>query len=123
MKFIIRAAATGIALLMLSGCADIASFAATAASNVSSQTPAQVSTLTNAITAADLATKAVDIYVNAASPSKAVLVELNALNEGLHTALTGLETDQAAGKSLVFASFNEALAAFNAYATAKGVSH
>lgn len=103
----------------LAGCSTVANIA----TELSSQTPGQVTTLAEALQAATLVTNAVDLYVNTASPSRATLLELQFLNNSLHTALTNLQAANAAGQSLAMASFNEALRAFNSYATSRGVSH
>jgi uncharacterized protein YceK len=112
-----------IAALALSGCASVESFVAGVVQNTSSATPNQVTTLGDAIQAADLATKAVDVYATTGHPSKAVATELSALNDGLHAALQTWEGANTAGQSVAAASFNAALQAFNAYTTSAGVSH
>ena len=70
-----------------------------------------------------LATKAADLYVTTGHPSRAVLIQIKSLSDGLHAALVTLERANADGKSLTFASFNAALQAFNAYATSAGIKH
>lgn len=107
----------------LSGCASVASGITTIVQSVSSSTPTQVATLADAVAAATLVTKATDVYVQTGNPSKATLLELQTLNEGLHTALTGLEQANASNQSLELAAFNEALTAFISYTTAKGITH
>jgi len=118
MKIRIFIAAAALALATpLAGCATVANIA----TELSSSTPAQVTTLAEALQAATLVTNAVDIYVNTANPSRAVLLQLQALNNGLHTALVNLQAANAANQSLLMASFNEALGAFRSYATSRGV--
>ena len=116
--------ALSIALtITLMNCADLAQVAGQTAQTLSSSTPSQVKTLADALQAATLATQAVDLYVNTANPSRATLLELQALNEGLHSALVQLQAANAANQSLALAVFNAALTAFNAYATVTGVKH
>jgi hypothetical protein len=103
----------------IGGCSTVANLAVAA----SSSTPTQVNTLADALQAATLATNAVDAYVNIGNPTRATLLELQTLNNGLHTALTTLQAANAAGQSLAMASFNAALQAFNAYSTSAGVKH
>jgi hypothetical protein len=101
----------------------VAQLAATVAQATSSSTPSQVTTLAEAEQGAKLVTDAVDVYVNTASPDRAVLVELKSLSDGVHAAIVSLEAANAKGQSLVYGSFNAALSAFNAYTTAQGISH
>ncbi len=116
-------AAALVASLSLTGCSSVGQFVTSTATEMSSSTPSQATTLASALQAATLVTKAVDVYVNTANPSRATLLELQILNNQVHTTLVDLEHENAAGHSLVFAAFNEALRAFNSYATTKGVSH
>lgn len=120
MKLRILIAAAAIAL---AGCTTTAQVAGNIGQALSSSTPSQVSTLADAVQAATLCTNAVDLYVNASGPSRATLLELQSLNDAVHKALTDLQAANAKGQSLVFATFNEALAAFQAYSSAKGVAH
>jgi hypothetical protein len=115
MKRFAHAFAGLLLLVGTSGCTSLAQFAATTATNMSSSTPAQ------ATQAATLVTKAVDIAVNTGKLDRATLIELDALNEGVHAAWLNLKAANDSGHSLVFASFNAALDAFRAYATTKGV--
>ena len=112
-----------VAALALTGCTSVAQLAATVAQATSSSTPSQVTTLAEAEQGAKLVTDAVDVYVNTASPDRAVLVELKSLSDGVHAAIVSLEAANAKGQSLVYGSFNAALSAFNAYTTAQGISH
>ncbi len=106
-------------ILVLCGCSTVAGVA----QSMSSSSPTQVTTLSDAVAAATLMTRAVDAYVATGHPSKPVLVELQTLNEGLHTSLIGLEKADAAHQSLAIAAFNEALSAFESYSAARGVKH
>lgn len=112
----------GLAALTLSVAAcktmDLASTAASVAQNLSTATPTQVTTLAEAEQAATLVTQAADTYVTTANPSRAKLLQIKALSDAVHVALGNLEAANAAGNSLVFASFNSALQAFNSYAAA-----
>lgn len=110
-------------VLPLSACTSVAEFAATTATNLSTSTPVQVTTYADATLAATLATKAVKLAVDTHKFDKATLIELSALNDAVHAAWLDLKTDNDAGKSLVFGSFNAALSAYNAYATTEGISH
>jgi hypothetical protein len=112
-------AVAGLALA-LGGCASLAQVAGQVGQLVSSPSAHQVQTLAAALSAAKLATDAVDLYVQVGNPDRATLLQLQSLNEGVHTALTNLQAANMRGESLVFAAFNEALAAFRAYAAAKG---
>lgn len=91
------------------------SAAATIAESTSTTIPNQATTLGQALQAATLVTKATDTYVTTANPSAAQLRQIKALSAGVHAALVHLEQENAAGHSLIFASFNAALQAFNAY--------
>lgn len=113
-----RLAAVGLIVMSLGACSTITSVV----NSLTNQTTTQVTTLADAEQAATLVTKAVDLYVNSASPDRATLVELQALSNGVHAALTNLQAAQLAGGSLSFASFNAALAAFQAYASSQGIS-
>lgn len=109
--------------LSLSGCVGLAAGVANIAATVTSSTPQQVTTLGDAIQASTLLTRAVDLAVNTGKLPKPVLLEINALSDGLHAALISLESDNAAGKNLDFAAFNAALKAYNAYLTANAIAH
>ena len=111
------------AALIASGCTTLASAVSTVAQNVSSSTPTQVTTFADATAAADLVTRAVDVYVNTGNPSRATLLEIQALSNSVHAAFLDLQAANDKGQSLVFASFNASLSAFNAYATSQGIAH
>lgn len=101
-------------LIPLMGCMSVAS---------NGSTPTSVTTAAEAVQADTLVTKAIDAYVLSGMPNRATLVELRALNDGLHKATDALEAAPAAGQSNALAAFNAALAAFNSYATTAGVKH
>lgn len=110
-------AGLALALLVAPACSTVANLA----TSLSSSSVAQVNTLGDALQAATLVTRAVDLYVTTGHPDRGTLVELKALNEGLHTSLMDLQAANTRGQSLNFAAFNAALDAYNAYATLKGV--
>lgn len=114
---------TFIGALAIAGCADVAQVVGSTAQELSSSTPAQVRTLSEALQAATIATNAVDVYVNGANPDMATLLELQTLNDGLHTALVNLRAANANNQSLLLGLFNESLRAFQAYSTNKGIAH
>lgn len=99
--------------LLLSGCTEIS--ALFNAGTTTANAPASVTTLVEAEQSAILVTKAVDVYVNTGSPNRATLLKLQQLSNTVHAALVSLEQANAENKPLVFASFNAAVAAFNAY--------
>ena len=109
--------------LSLGGCTTVASEISTIATNLSSSSSSDVTTLSDAILAATVVTKATDVAVQTGKLDKGTLTQIKALNNGLHAALTDLENANAQGKSLSFAAFNAALDAWNAYATVKGIDH
>lgn len=110
--------------LLTGGCTSIASGVASIATNLSSSTPSQVTTLADAVQAADTITKLADTYVTSGvTISKAQLLQMQALSNGVHTALVALEAANSAGQSLDYAAFNAALAAYNSYATTAGIQH
>jgi len=102
----------------LVGCAGTAAIV----TQLTTQTPAQVTTLAEAEQAATLVTKAADLYVTSGAATPAQLAEIGKLSDAVHVALTALEADQTAGKSLVFDGFNAALAAFNAWQSSTGAA-
>lgn len=110
-------------IIPLSGCTSLASFTANVATELSSSTPTQVKTLADAERVATLATKAATIAVDTGKFSRAQLLQLQKLNDGLHVALVDLNAANKEGNSLVYAGFNAALDAFNAYATSQGIAH
>lgn len=101
--------------IALGGCAGTITTAGNIGQSVSVASPTQARTLAEALQAATLCTDAVDLYVRTGNPSRAVLDELNILNDRVHDTLVNLQTANMRGQSLTFAAFNEALQAFNAY--------
>lgn len=112
-----------VLILPLAGCTSVASLVSSTAASMSSTTPTEVRTLAEAEQAATLVTKAVDLYVRTGHPSRATLLELKALSDGVHAAIVELDQAQKNGKSLTYDSVNAALLAFSAYSTAKGIKH
>lgn len=112
-----------IATLGLAACASTAQMVSNVAVSVSSASPQQVKTLAEAYQVATILTEAVDVYVNVGKPDRATLLELKKLNDGVHDALANLKAANDSGNALSMAIFNEALKAFNSYATAKGIQH
>lgn len=110
-------------IIPLAGCASLAQTASGIATSLSSATPNQVTTLAEANQAATLVTKAVDVAVQTGKLDRGTLVELQTLNNSLHTALVNINSSNAEGNSLVYAAFNAALTAFNSYATQEGIAH
>lgn len=125
MKFLKFAALA--AALALSGCADLGSFVTSTTVSLTSSTPGQVKTLTEAVQSATLAEKAVSIYIKNGNPSGSVLVELRTLIASIHNTLLAAESANAKGDSAAVAAgltaFNEALAAYNSYSTTEGITH
>lgn len=121
MKKIGSLALLALCAVMLTGCASTAQFFANTAAQLSSSTPAQVTSYEVATQAATLAADATDIAVNTLDFDKGTLTELTALNEAVHAAWLDLKAAHDRGASLTFSSFQAALDAFNAYATSKGV--
>lgn len=107
----------------LGGCTTMAQMTSSIASSLSSSTPSQVNTLAAATQSATLITLAVDTYVKSGTPNRATLLELQALSNAVHSALTELRSAELSGRSLTFDSFNAAIDAFNSYATTEGISH
>lgn len=103
-----------LATMLMSGCSTFTS---------ASSTPTSVTTVAAAIQADTLVTKAIDAYVLNGMPNRATLIELKALNDGLHKAVDALEAANSAGQPQALAVFNAALAAYNSYAATVGVSH
>jgi hypothetical protein len=110
----------GIGLIPLSSCANVS--AAVTALTTSTAAPAAVTTLADAEQSATLVTQAVDLYVKTGNPTKATLQQLQAYSNAVHAALTTLEQANAEGGTLVFASFNAAVAAFNSYSASIGAT-
>jgi hypothetical protein len=109
--------------LGLGGCTTLAAWVGDIAQFFSSSTPSQVSTLAAAVQADTLIATSIDTYVKTGVPSRAILLELQAIQKSLEAALSDLEAANTAGQSLDYAAFNAALAAFNSYATSQGISH
>lgn len=103
------------AALALSACAPLQQ---RLGHELTSQTSAQVATLADAEQAATVATRAADLWVVNARPSRSHLIKLRQLNEAVHTALQMLEQDRLAGKSLAFGGYNAALQALTAFTAA-----
>lgn len=115
------------ALVALGGCSSFGSFVSDLTVSATSATPTQAKTVGEATTLATAAERALDFYVNNGSPSRAVLNELNILVPAVHSALVKVEAANKAGNSALtaaaLAAFNEALAAYESYATQQGVTH
>ena len=105
----------------LTACATVAKSVTSVAASLAGPVSGQATTLAQAIQLADLATKATKVTVDSVKLPKATLIQLSALNDGVHSALVDLETANTMGQSLSFASFNAALDAYNSYAVAVGV--
>lgn len=105
----------------LTGCAGVAQVVAETATHMSTALPSQVNTLDDAIKVDTLAMQAVHATVDVHKFKRAQLVQIDQLNDSLHAALVKLEEAHLRGESLVFATFNEALRAFNAYRTQAGM--
>ena len=107
------------AALVLSGCAGLLTASTTA-------TPGQATSVAEAVQATTLAEQAVDLYVKAGNPNKAVLAELNVLVPAVHGSLVAVEAANANGNSAVaaaaLAAFNEAYTAYQTYAAKQGVT-
>jgi hypothetical protein len=115
------------AVVALGGCTSFGSFVSDLAISATSATPTQAKTVGEAATLATAAEKALDLYVTTGSPSTGVLNELNILVPAVHNALVKVEAANKAGNSALtaaaLATFNEALAAYESYATQNGVVH
>lgn len=72
-------------------------------------------TLAEAEQAATLVTQTVDLYVKSANPSQETLYKIMAYSNTVHAALVSLEQDRIAGRPLVFATYNSAVAGFQSY--------
>lgn len=120
----LAAVALLLAACSVAGCSTLASVAAgvsNAAGKIAGPVQGQAKTLGDALQLADLATKATQVAVDTLPLRRAQLVQLNALNDSLHSALVSLEQANASGQALSFASFNAALSAWNTYAGQIGV--
>ena len=114
--------AAGLLCFALSGCAAMSNLAV----SLTNAGPTQATTIAEATQATTLAEQAVDLYVKNGNPSQAVLLELRGLVTGLHNTLQAAQAANSSGNSATaaaaIATFNEALAAFQAYATKQGVN-
>ncbi len=115
------------AAFSLSGCTWFSSAVSDVVVATSGASPTQAKTVAEAAQATTLAEKALDLYVKNGNPSPAVLSELSVLVPAVHNALVKAEQANSSGNSaltaIALAAFNEALAAYNSYATLQGVSH
>ena len=110
-------------ILSVSGCLDTAQFLTNTATELSSSTPAQVTTYAEATQAAKLLTDAVDLLVNTSHLDKDTLTEFALINDTVHDAWLKLKDDKDHGRSLTFGAINGALDLYRTYATSKGVKH
>lgn len=112
--------------LVLSGCASLGSVVSKVVVAATSKTSSQATTVADATQATTLAEQAVDLYVKTGNPSKAVLSELQQLVTALHNTLVSAEAANKSGNSATAAAalsaFNQALAAYQAYAANQGVA-
>lgn len=104
----------------LSGCTTLTNLYDVATGSVSTSQAA--TTLAEAEQSATLVTQAVDLYVNSANPNAATLQQLQNYSNAVHAALVSLEQANAEGGTLVFATYNAALAAFNSYNAGIGIT-
>lgn len=122
MKALGFALALGLAL-PLGGCATAASLLGDTVAQVGTYTPSQAKTLAIAEKSAALATTAVDTAVKSGLiKDRAVLEQIRKLNDGVSAALHAWSSAADQNNSLLSATFNAALDAFNAYSTSKGVA-
>lgn len=119
----LRFALAAALALSLSGCTSLAQVTANVATSLSSSTPTQVTTLAEAINAADLITNSAKVAVDTGRLDAATMKEIDTLSTAVHTALVQLEAANTAGKSLSYAAFQAALDAYLSYSTAEGISH
>lgn len=103
--------------LPLGGCANLLDVG----QSLSTALPDQVTTLDDAINADTLAMHIAHTAIDAHRFTRPQLVQIETLNDALHSALVGLEQANARGESLSFAAFSEALKAFNAYRNQAGM--
>lgn len=121
MKLLGILAGATLALVTLTGC-GAGTALGTITHELTTQTPVQVTTLGEAQLAARGVTDLTDAVVQTGKLTRDQLTGINNLNERLHSILTGLETDQAAGKSLVFSAFQQVLTEWSGtYARIQGV--
>lgn len=116
-----------ICAVTLAGCGTIGSAISSAVVSTTTSTPSQVKTVAEAIQAAALVEKSLDLYVQSGAASQPVLQELKVLVPAVHNALVQAENadknGNSAGVAAGIALFNEALGAVNSYETLKGVTH
>lgn len=108
-----------ILVIGLSGCSTVAQFA----TSLSSPTASQATTLAEADLAADTIVKVTKVAVDTNKLDVGELTEIQALRQGVRTALDDLHKANTAGQSVNYAAFNAALDAYNAYTTSKGISN
>jgi hypothetical protein len=121
LRRVLIATALAVSFTTMAGCAQMAAGVSGVAGAIAGPTPTQAHDLGTAQQSATLATQIVDTAVRTGKVPRAVLLELNALSDGLHAAVDDLEVANAAHQSLDFAAFNAALDAFNAYKTANAI--
>lgn len=127
MKTFVRGGLVAVAFVMcvgLAGCGTFAQLAAgvsSAAGKIAGPVQGQATTLGDALQLADLVTRSTQVAVDTLPLTHGQLVQINALNDSLHAALTSLQQANANGQALSFASFNAALSAWNTYAGQIGV--
>jgi len=119
-RMLLIAGAFALALTS-AACTSVASGVASLATEMSSSTPAQVNTYAEATAAAAIVTRTMDLAVNTGKLDKATLLELQKHNEGIHAAWLELKKANDAHQSLVYASFNAALASWRSYRTSVGI--
>lgn len=107
--------------LTAAGCADFAQGVSGIAQDLSTSTPAQVTTYAEATAAADLGTRTVDLVVLTGKLDTDTLSELSKLNDDVHSAWLKIKAAKDAGQSLTFAAFNAALSAYTSYRTSQGI--
>lgn len=108
--------------LAVGGCTSLTSFAASTAAFASSELPAQVTTLNEALLAADLVVKATKTAVDTDKLDLGTLTELQALRAGVRAALDVQVAAHDRGENLNFTVFNAALGAYRAYTAQKGIA-
>jgi predicted small secreted protein len=123
MKLTSLAALLVLAFAPLAGCNTLQALGVGSgvAASLKGPLPNQATTLSEAIQTADLATNITKATVDAVHFSRPVLQEISALNDGIHSAIVGLENANANHQALDFAAFNAAVAAYNSYAAAHGI--
>lgn len=131
MKFGFRGALSALFVLcaaQLAACSalqtvglNVAASVSSAAGKVAGPAPGQALTLKDALILGAAAEEATKFAIDNVHMSHSVLVELNALNDAVHAAMTDLVTANGNGQALNFEAFNAALQAFNAYGLANGI--